>query len=67
MHSYGTTWLHRYPKDAIYPLKDYMFEGHRFPGPASADKYLKEVYGNYMDLPAKDQREHHKVKIRIWN
>ena len=67
MHSYGTTWLHRYPKDAIYPLKDYMFEGHRFPGPASADKYLKEVYGNYMDLPPKDQREHHKVIIRIWD
>lgn len=41
------------------------FEGHRFKTMACWDKYLKELYGNYMQLPPESQRQDHQLKVWI--
>lgn len=37
--------------------KLYEFEGHMFRGPSDYDAYLKHMYGDYMKLPSREQRE----------
>lgn len=37
--------------------KYYEFEGYRFKGPSEYNAYLKHMYGDYMKLPSKEQRE----------
>lgn len=37
------------------------FEGQQYPAPSGYDVYLKNIYGNYMELPPTNQRySHHK-------
>ena len=40
---------------------DYLFEGETFKGIAEADEYLSFKFGNYMELPPKEQRKVHPV------
>lgn len=35
---------------------DLQFEGRFFPAPKGYDLFLKKIYGNYMELPPKEQR-----------
>jgi lipopolysaccharide cholinephosphotransferase len=35
------------------------FEGERFLFPKNYDDYLKNMYGNYMEIPPVEKREHH--------
>jgi lipopolysaccharide cholinephosphotransferase len=35
------------------------FEGERFMFPKNYDDYLKNMYGNYMEIPPVEKREHH--------
>lgn len=37
--------------------KLYEFNGHYFRGPSDYDSYLRHMYGDYMQLPSKQQRE----------
>lgn len=67
MHDYGAGWTHRFSNEVLFPYTDYTFEGHTFKGPASSDEYLKQIYGNYMDLPNRNNRNQHKVFIKIWD
>lgn len=53
--------------DMIYPFKLILFEGHYFPGPGNPDKFLRFKYGEYMNLPPKDKRNHHLADYRIWD
>ena len=40
------------------------FEGKLYNGPAKADKYLSNLYGNYMELPPVEKRgQHHHFKV----
>jgi lipopolysaccharide cholinephosphotransferase len=43
------------------------FEGHFFPCPKDYDKYLTQIYGNYMELPPENKRvsEHSIVNIKF--
>lgn len=66
MHAYGASWMPRFKKDVLFPYRDYQFEGYWFPGPNNADEYLKEKYGDYMNLPPINERRHHKVSIKLW-
>ena len=36
-----------------------MFEGRSYNAPADTDRYLRNLYGNYMELPPEDKREAH--------
>ena len=44
-------WIHSY--DTIFPLREIEFEGQMFPCINNVDKYLKDVYGDYMSYPDK--------------
>ena len=45
--------------DAIFPTKPITFEGETFLGPANPDAYLKELFGDYMQLPPEEKRKGH--------
>lgn len=47
----------------VWPLGTVYFEGIEFPAPGNPDGYLKDLYGDYMQLPAEDKREFHSVFI----
>lgn len=40
-------------------LKDYQFEDHVYPGISDSDAYLTYLYGDYMEVPPLDKRNHH--------
>lgn len=44
-------WIHSH--NTIFPLKTIEFEGALFPCINNIDKYLTDVYGNYMSYPKK--------------
>ena len=67
MYSYGAAFKARIPKDVLLPHRPIMFEGLEFPGPADPQKYCEVVYGNFMDLPPVDKRDHHLVTYKIWD
>ncbi|PAF41422.1 LicD family protein [Helicobacter sp. 11S02596-1] len=48
-----------YPKSVIYPLSEVSFEGHTFKAPADTAMYLREMYGDYMQLPPEEERTGH--------
>lgn len=49
--------------DHIFPLKSLTFEGHEFMVPADPDQYLTNLYGNYMQVPAEENRRQHALEI----
>lgn len=51
--------MHR--RDALFPLGEIDFEGHPFMAPADPDAYLRDLYGDYMQLPPEDKRGGHAV------
>lgn len=46
-------------KSAFLPPSYGTFEGHRVPLPADCDAYLRNLYGDYMQIPPVDKREKH--------
>lgn len=54
-----------YAKDMVYPLKDIVFEGKTFLGPADPDRYLTSIYGDYMKLPPEDKRRTHIIHVSL--
>ena len=52
----------RVVKEEYLPVVDVKFEGHTFPAPAGYDTYLRQLYGDYMQLPPEEKRvSHHKL------
>lgn len=50
-----------FSKQAIKPLGEVTFEGIRFPAPRDYDSYLRDLYGDYMQVPPPEKRESHAV------
>lgn len=68
MYSYGMSFKYRYiHKNILLPYQPILFEGREFPGPAKPVEYCKVLYGNYLDLPPKEERNNHNVTYRIWD
>ena len=68
MHTYGEGFFPcRFHKNLLLPHKPIMFEGHEFPGPSDPYGFCKVLYGDYMDLPPKEKRNHHMVTYKIWD
>jgi lipopolysaccharide cholinephosphotransferase len=52
-------------KDAIFPLKEIEYEGHKVMGPANPDQCLRDIYGDYMKIPEKSCRRTHAVCVLV--
>jgi lipopolysaccharide cholinephosphotransferase len=48
-----------YPVDVFFPLAKLEFEGKEYYVPGKWDVYLKQQYGDYMQLPPEDKRKIH--------
>lgn len=66
MHAYGASFMPRFKESQLFPYRKYKFMNSEFWGPNDKEGYLKEKYGDYMNLPPMEGRRHHKVKIKIW-
>lgn len=58
-NGYGIT----HQQDTVLPTSSITFEGHDFPAPHDPDQYLRNIYGNYMELPPIEKRHFHSVCI----
>ena len=52
-------------KSKIFPLTSISFEGYNFSCPNSPKDYLRNQYGDYMQIPPEDKREVHAVEIEF--
>ncbi len=66
MHSYGAIFDCRFPKDVLLPHNHIEFEGYFFPCPAKPKEFCTLLYGDFMSLPPKDERNHHMVTYKLW-
>lgn len=48
-------------KKSVFPLKEIEFEGASFMCPNDNDAYLKDLFGDYMQLPPEEKREGHAI------
>lgn len=53
------------PKKGVFPILKKEFEGCFFNIPSNYDLYLKQVYGNYMELPTDSKRTTHSIEAWI--
>jgi lipopolysaccharide cholinephosphotransferase len=49
------------PTSVYLPVTDGTFEGHNVKIPGGYDKYLRNLYGNYMEIPPVEKRERHLI------
>lgn len=56
-HSYGSCFTSRRDINHIKPLVDISFEGVLLSSPSNYEGYLREMFGNYMELPAEKLRD----------
>lgn len=59
-------WKEYYDFNIFERLIDVDFEGHKFLGSASYDKWLRQEYGEYMQLPPEDQRVPYHGGVYYW-
>lgn len=52
-----------FPKSFFYATKRYKFEDIYLNGSKEYDLVLKQMYGNYMAIPPKSQRDKHSIEI----
>lgn len=59
--------LMHHPKKDFESVAFIDFEGYKFPAMVGYDRYLKKIWGNYMELPPENQRvpKHDLVKLDI--
>ena len=55
INGYGIT----HQRETVLPLSTIHFEDADFPAPHDADQYLKNIYGDYMQLPPVEKRKQH--------
>lgn len=59
MNGYGIT----HDRETVLPLSTIQFEDTAFPAPHDPDQYLRNIYGNYMEIPPVEKRHFHSVVI----
>jgi lipopolysaccharide cholinephosphotransferase len=63
----GINFLKFHQLTNIFPLEKILFEGHLFNCPRNVDLFLTTTFGNYFELPPKEQRIWHSKRIEIFN
>ncbi|MDR3188984.1 MAG: LicD family protein [Prevotellaceae bacterium] len=51
----------------IFPLQEVIFEGKKYPAPCSYDSYLRQFYGDYTQIPRKEQRPVHMSNVTFFD
>lgn len=64
LHSYGIGNSTNHNKDYMFPVTRIQFEGREFSAPKDIDLYLKNQYGDYMSIPAEDDRPSHFTRVK---
>ena len=67
MHSYGSWFYFRFPKQVLMPHRELVYEGKTLAGPADVDQFCRIIYGDYMKLPPKEKRAVHGSEIIIYD
>lgn len=49
----------------LFPLSHLTFEGHSFPAPHNSDGYLRQVFGDYQQLPPLETIHMHSAHVEI--
>jgi len=62
---YGASFKSIRFKKNIYPLQRVEFEGGYFSAPANVDAYLKDIYGDWQQVPDIDHIQTHNVKVKF--
>ncbi len=52
-------WRDSCASETIFPLGTIEFEGRTFPAPRDPDRFLRDLYGDYRQLPPEDERYTH--------
>ena len=65
-YALSTVTYPKHPINRIFPTQDIEFENHFIRAPHDIDSYLKDLYGDYMQIPPKDKRVTHSKKWEIW-
>lgn len=58
-NGYGIT----HDRSTVLPLSTIIFEGTEFPAPHDPNQYLRNIYGNYMEIPSVEKRHFHAMLI----
>lgn len=59
IYGFEMPWLNIFKKTDIFPLKKVKFENVSLNVPNNADAVLKNIFGDYMELPPKDKQLTH--------
>ena len=62
-HQYGWKSPLYIDESSVFPPREIQFEGHTFFAPKDADSYLRQIYGDYMQIPPAEKRITHKAPI----
>ena len=67
-HTYGSGWINnRRDTKEIFPLQRAKFENIEVSVPNNLDAYLRNIYGDYMQLPPDDKiQKPHISNLRMW-
>lgn len=49
--------------DEVVQFTEVIFEGKKYVAPGCYDKYLRQIFGDYMVLPPEEKRVDHKMKV----
>ena len=49
--------------DEVVQFTEVIFEGKKYVAPGCYDKYLQQIFGDYMTLPPEEKRVDHKMKV----
>lgn len=66
-HRFGSIYHKKRNMEDIFPLKDILFEGYPLKIPYNTDNYLKNLFGEYMQLPDLKSIDGHVTEIRFLN
>jgi phosphorylcholine metabolism protein LicD len=51
----------------IFPLQEVVFEGKKYPAPGNYDRYLRNYYGDYTQIPPKEKRPAHMSNVTFFD
>ena len=54
-----------FSSEILFPFSKVEFEGHEFNAPAQPDIWLKNAYGNYMELPRREERKNSHLVVEL--